>query len=443
VKETNIYDSAGNRARTEITYEQFDLGNGMSCHLPSDVFEYKANATDKLRSTHTSYNMSATYKNLRILGLVSEKRVYEGDVTGTLMSKTAFYYDNDNGSSSILGNDTPVQHESAYSSSFLNRGNPSSAVRYDVTDPNNVAVAITTLRTKYNTAGGVVSNKDASLHETTISYTDAFSDGTPRNTLAYPTTVTDPDTFISLSKYNYDFGAITSQKTPKPNDTINKPESERPEQILTYDGLGRLQQITNSVNAASTRFVYATSNNRVDTYIKVDASLAEGHSWEITDGLGRLVASAKDHNLNTFSGQKFIYDVMGRVFKTSNPTETSASGHPSAWSAVGDDSSVGWLYTEQTYDWKGRPLVTTNQDGTTKTVSYSGCGCAGGEVATLTDEGTIDPFDLVTPRKHQQKIYTDVLGRTWKTEMLVWEGGVVGSATVSTYNARDEVTMVR
>ena len=27
-------------------------------------------------------------------------------------------------------------------------------------------------------------------------------------------------------------------------------------------------------------------------------------------------------------------------------------------------------------DWKGRPLVTTNQDGTTKTLSYDGCGCA-------------------------------------------------------------------
>ena len=79
VLETNVYDPEGNRARTEITYEQFDLGNNMSCRLPRDVYEYAANADTKLRSTRTLYNMSPTYKNLRILGLVSEKQLYEGD----------------------------------------------------------------------------------------------------------------------------------------------------------------------------------------------------------------------------------------------------------------------------------------------------------------------------------------------------------------------------
>lgn len=442
ITETNIYDPSGNRARTTITYQQFDLSNNTSCHLPQDVYEYAADASTILRSTRTSYNMSPTYKNLRILGLASEKSLYEGDVNdnGALMSKLAFFYDE---SGSILGNDTPVQHDNTYNSNFVDRGNLSSVKRYDVNEANNDALAITTVRAKYNTGGAVVSTKDALGHETTISYADSFSDGTPRNTLAYPTSMTDPDTFISTAKYNFDFGAVTSRRTPKPNETINKPENERPEQVFTYDSLGRLEQITNSVNAASTRFVYATSNNRVDSYTKVEASLAEGHSWEIADGFGRVVGSAKDHTATSFSGQKFVYDMMGRVFKTSNPTETSASGHPSGWSAVGDDATVGWLYIEQTYDWKGRPLVTTNQDGTTKTASYSGCGCAGGEVVTLTDEGTIDPFDLVTPRKRQQKIYSDVLGRTVKTEILNWEGGAVSAATVNTYNARDQIAMIR
>jgi hypothetical protein len=34
-------------------------------------------------------------------------------------------------------------------------------------------------------------------------------------------------------------------------------------------------------------------------------------------------------------------------------------------------------------------LVTTQQDGTTRTASYEGCGCAGGDVVTLQDEGTM------------------------------------------------------
>jgi hypothetical protein len=96
-------------------------------------------------------------------------------------------------------------------------------------------------------------------------------------------------------------------------------------------------------------------------------------------------------------------------------------------------------YTTQTYDWKGRPRITTNPDGTTKEASYSGCGCAGGEVITLTDEGTLDAGVV---KRRQQKIYSDILGRTVKTELLNWEGGSVYSTTVNTYNARDQIKKV-
>jgi YD repeat-containing protein len=206
--------------------------------------------------------------------------------------------------------------------------------------------------------------------------------------------------------------------------------------------IGRLQQQTNVVNGAYTRFEYATSQIRVDTYTTVQEGLGEAHSFQITDGMGRVIATATDHpgSVGGFSGQKAVYDVMGRVIKTSNPAETSASGAPSQWTTAGDDASSAWIYTQQTYDWKGRPLVTTNQDGTTKTASYAGCGCAGGEVITLTDEGTIDAG---VAKKRQQKIYKDVLGRMVKAEILNWEGGSVYSTTLNSYNARDQLTQVR
>ena len=439
VKEANVYDPEGNRARTEIDYgDSFPLGNGMSCHLPRVVIEYAANASTKLRSTRTTYNMATPYTDRRILGLVSVKELFEGDVSGALKSKVSFFYDNENGSTSIQGTDAPVQHDNtAYTASFVSgRGNLSSVQRHNVVNGQS-----TTSRVRYNTAGAVVSSKDALDHETTTSYADSFSDGTPRNTLAYPTKVTDPDTFESTTKYDFDFGAVTSQRTPKPNETTNVPESQRPEQVFTYDSVGRLEEITNSVNSANTRLEYSTSQSRVDTYQTIQAGLGEAHSFQIADGLGRVVASAKDHTPTTFSGQKMIYDLMGRMIKTSNPTETTASGHPSDWNTAGDDAAAGWIYTEQTYDWKGRPLVTTNQDGTTKSASYAGCGCAGGEVVTLIDEGTIDAG---VAKRRQQKIYSDVLGRTVKTEVLNWEGSsTVLSATVNTYNVRDQVTLVR
>ena len=95
------------------------------------------------------------------------------------------------------------------------------------------------------------------------------------------------------------------------------------------------------------------------------------------------------------------------------------------------DDAAGWIYRQQTYDWQGRPLVTTNQDGTQKYASYGGCGCAGGEVVTLTDEVG-----------RQQKVYSDVVGRQWKTEVLNWNGTVY-STTTNAFNGRDQVTLVR
>src|SRR5687767_5240925 len=124
---------------------------------------------------------------------------------------------------------------------------------------------------------------------------------------------------------------------------------------------------------------------------------------------------------------------MGRLWKQSNPTEVNNS-----WTPYGDDAA-GIHYTEQTYDWQS-PIITTNPDLTTKTASYAGCGCAGGQVATLTDEGTLDGGVV---KRRQQKIYSDVLGRTVKTEVLNWQGGSVYSTTITSFNARDQVTQIR
>ena len=446
VLETNIYDPAGNRARVQMTYQQVTFANGTSCQLPRNTYEYAANASTILRSTQTDYNTSSPYTDRRIIGVVSEKRVYEGDVNngGTLVSKVGFFYDNDNGASSIQGTDAPVQHDNTnYSASFVTgRANLSSVRRYDV---NNTA-QFTTISSKYNTAGAPVLMADALNHTTQLSYTDSFADGISRNTLAYPTRLTDPDNYTSTANYNFDFGAVTYRRTPQPNTTQNLPG---PEQIITFDDLGRLQQVVNQVNSAYTRYVYSAAGTRVDTYATIQDGLGEAHSFQITDGAGRVIGTATDHpgSVGGYSGRRFSYDVMGRTFETSNATETSASGMPSQWTTAGDDAAAGWIYTQQTYDWKGRPLVTRNQDGTTKTASYAGCGCAGGEVVTITDEGTLQGGLLKT---RQQKIYSDVLGRTAKTEVLDWDGtgpGGVGrriySATVNTYNARDQITVVR
>lgn len=86
-----------------------------------------------------------------------------------------------------------------------------------------------------------------------------------------------------------------------------------------------------------------------------------------------MVATAKDHpgSQGDFSGQKMVYDVMGRVIKVSNPTEitaTSTDVAPSQLPIAGVDKDTGWIYTLQTYDWKGRPRITTKPSVTTNSL---------------------------------------------------------------------------
>jgi hypothetical protein len=92
------------------------------------------------------------------------------------------------------------------------------------------------------------------------------------------------------------------------------------------------------------------------------------------------------------------------------------------------------------YDWKGRPLVTTrpklnpgdpNEAPATVVASYAGCGCAGGEVVTLTDEVG-----------RQQKVYSDPLGWQWKAEILNWDGSVYAT-TENILNVLDQPAFVR
>jgi hypothetical protein len=89
VTETNVGDPAGNRARSRIEYEAFNLPDGTYGHLPSDVYDYKANATTVMRRTHLQYNLATAYASRRIIGLPSDKSLYQVDpntLAETLMS---------------------------------------------------------------------------------------------------------------------------------------------------------------------------------------------------------------------------------------------------------------------------------------------------------------------------------------------------------------------
>jgi RHS repeat-associated protein len=153
----------------------------------------------------------------------------------------------------------------------------------------------------------------------------------------------------------------------------------------------------------------------------------EAYSVTLLDGAGRVRATAADlpNSTGLYSGRYIEYDAMGRVNKTSNPTEING-----AWTPAGDDATVGWKWTQQSYDWKGRPLVTTKQDGWTTENCYGGCGCAGGAVITSRDEAG-----------RKRKATMDNFGRLVKLEELNWNEAVYAT-TIYSYNERDQLTNV-
>src|SRR5262249_43873145 len=69
VTETNIYDASGNRRRTLINYWPYS-----EYGLPAWVKEFAADGTE-LRQTFIDYNLSQTYLERHIIGLVSQVQV--------------------------------------------------------------------------------------------------------------------------------------------------------------------------------------------------------------------------------------------------------------------------------------------------------------------------------------------------------------------------------
>jgi YD repeat-containing protein len=414
VTETNIYDAGGNRRRTTIDYS---VASYRQYGLPDFVSEYAANGTTEIRRTYTDYNLSQAYLDRRIIGLVSARRVLD-PVAGQWLVKTTYGYDD----AALIDPQatTAAQHDQSFSSSFLVRGNLTAVLRWDVNDLDNGSKALTT-QAAYDSAGSMIYTRDPLNHVAAFHYGDWFSDGNDHNTFAYVTTATDPDGNNSSVQYNYDFGAKTRVQGPPPQNQANGII-----QTFSYDGAARLQQVTTLNNNAYTRYLYGPTY--VQSLSTVNNVADEAYTGQFFDGVGHLYAVTHNHpgSVGGYNAVITLYDKMGRAVQQSNPTEITGAGVP-----AGDDTAGYQYNVANTFDWKGRPLRTYNMDGTYKEASYAGCGCAGGEVVTIEDEVG-----------RQQKIYSDVLGRQIKTEVLNTNGSVYSTTTAS-LNARDQATLVR
>ncbi|MCW5961699.1 MAG: RHS repeat protein [Pyrinomonadaceae bacterium] len=201
----------------------------------------------------------------------------------------------------------------------------------------------------------------------------------------------------------------------------------------------RYEYPSNGVQSKVYSTIVDTNNNGADA---ADEVLSE--SW--SDGAGRVLRSRTEHpgSAGGFAASLAEYDVLGRLKRSSVPTEVDANWNPAGddYRGVDTNNNLVWLWTSQEYDWKGRVTREINTDGTDRLTTYEGCGCAGGVVATLQSELVPRDDQPNTLARRTQKVYQDILGRTYKTEFLDWNGNVY-KTLLNSFSGRDEVMIER
>lgn len=260
-----VYDEANNQKRVTIEYTTYGL--------PANMREYVSGAVARRRETQ--YKFNSAYVSRNILGVVDKELVYQGE--STLVSKTAYQHD-ETGVDFFNGQTPGTGHDSAnYGSGFvLGRANVTGIRRYNIQAPTDDNQAIWLRRIGYNAAGLPFLIRDVTGQGVSISYTDSYSDGqNHNNTLAYPTTITDQESFSSSFQYHYDIGAVTRTQDPK-----------GAVETVLYDDKGRVQRVTNEATGGYTRWEYTTVGEVV-TFTRVDNTQPEMMTVQYRDGAGR------------------------------------------------------------------------------------------------------------------------------------------------------------
>ena len=217
-----------------------------------------------------------------------------------------------------------------------------------------------------------------------------------------------------------------------------------------FDSFGRLEREKikkDGVDYNYVRYEYPTNQIQSKIYTVITAGAGEVLSESWTDGAGRVRQSRTELPTN-YSGSLIEYDILGRVSRSTVPTEINSS-----WQPTGDDyrgldsqSNPVWLWNSAEYDWKGRTTRQINTDGTDKIVSYEGCGCAGNQITTVKGEEIFETDwqgnNPVSLGRRTQKSYQDILGRTVKTQLMNFNGTSTYLTTDVNFNGRDQATTV-
>jgi RHS repeat-associated protein len=417
LNQTRRYLETGAMAKVETFYDQFNN--------PTEVKEYDYDQTLK-RRTVTTYVSSAngfnyqTDDSIHLLGLVETETIYDGSNNQKAKSVNEYdQYVNDGNRAALTSYVSVSQHDSAYGTNKITRGNPTRGAQWLNTTGNYIYTY-----PRYDVVGNVVSLKDERGSVSAVSFVDDFglgsNPGTPTQnpatpTYAFPTLYTSPPPLpgapvhTARSQYDYSTGLLTGfrNRNNVVTQTIYNDPFNRPTQVKAALGVTGVETHVSTFYAPAIVFGITLAKN--DTLTAIDLNTVDDGSirvWTVTDGYGR---TTEEWKRDPTGNVKVVttYDGLGRVKQTSNPFR------PASEIAV---------YTTTVYDLAGRVTSVTTPDNAAVLTSYAA------NAVTVTDQAG-----------KARKSVTDALGRLIEVRE---DPNGLNYQTVYTYDALDSLVKV-
>ena len=356
-----------------MTSEQRTTGSGNTVYQATLTY-----AAGLLHEDQECYNSDAagcrtTVFNYFNTTVPCQEIVYSGsDTTGSIISETDAYLDGGTAvCASGAGATTPV---------------PTAVSPISTRDPNYAAIkqvprgnvtkvvkctswpcAGPTTTYSYDETGQRISATDpcgntscsdmlGSSHTTTYFYTDSGSNSLG-NSNSYLTKITDPLGHNQTFSYDYAMGVLSSS-TDENSQTTTYKYNIPPVGCAHTDSLNRLSEVDYPIG--NTTYCYDDAGANVST------TTSGITSTSYFDGLGHVVQTRLTTDPDGTDYVDTIYDGQGQVYQKGNPTRCSSEVGVMPTSC----SELTWGYSQFNYDPLGRPVLTTNQDGTSSQFCY-------------------------------------------------------------------------
>jgi len=352
---TILGDAAHTQTKTETDYETLTDTHGAPYTFLNPIeqreFAYGAGASGTLlRRTVSTYlhTGNQNYLSRNIVHRVLSKTVYDGG--GNQVAQTVNEYDNYSHPGQSMLASSAIQHDPAYDTNFIYRGNVTAVSSWRNTDG-----AMLTSTNQYDDAGNRLSTIDPLGHKTSFDYTDSWGNTscTPvGQAKVFATTITNALSQTTTKSYNSCTATVASVTDLNAKTTT-----------FAYDPMNRLKTVTKPDGGV-------TENTYDDTQLLVTSStlitLPDSRIFNRRhyDQLGRVVkgelcedgSSACATSIKTDT----TYDGIGQISIISNPYRTANDPGP----------SNGITTTE--YDGLGRVTKVIRQDGSFSQISYTG-----------------------------------------------------------------------